>query len=185
MLDRRDFNEIFDSEADEYLENENNDADSSSRRSSLDHDVILDGIGRSKENVHGANMDSIGHNEDEIHSVNLDGTGNIEEADHGVNMDDIGDNEDTGHGADVDGTGNIPMRHSNRQTRAPERYGDWQTYFALSAQAFVEDDPKTIAEAKQKGDWKEWQKAIKDEYDSLMKNDTWTVCHLLANGSSN
>lgn len=48
----------------------------------------------------------------------------------------------------------------------------------MSAIQFVEDDPFSIAEAKQRSDWKEWEKAINEVYDSLKKNNTWTECVL-------
>jgi len=42
----------------------------------------------------------------------------------------------------------------------------------------VENDPLTIAEAKQRDDWSKWKEAIDNEYRSLMKNKTWTLCEL-------
>lgn len=157
VLNRCNIVEICDSEADGHENSSDAENDSgnvqttpSQRQSSQSHDVNVDNIGDIEDNFHGADTESIGNNEDII---------------NGVNVDDIGNN--------------LPRR-SERERRAPERYGDWATeaHFALSAQAFVEDDPISIAQAKQRSDWKQWEKAINEEHSSLMKNDTWTVCHL-------
>jgi len=75
--------------------------------------------------------------------------------------------------------GNIPRR-SERNRKAPDRYGTWDSkaHFALSAEQFVENDPSTIAEARQRDDWSKWKEAIDNEYHSLIKNKTWTLCEL-------
>ncbi|RYE14182.1 MAG: hypothetical protein EOP45_20000 [Sphingobacteriaceae bacterium] len=59
---------------------------------------------------------------------------------------------------------------------------DWVTdgaHFALSAEHFVDNDPISTTEAKGRDDWNEWKKAIDSEYQSLVENNTWTLCDLL------
>lgn len=50
--------------------------------------------------------------------------------------------------------------------------------FALNAESFVEDLPKSIAEASKRSDWSLWEAAIKDEMDSLKQNRTWSAAKL-------
>lgn len=103
----------------------------------------------------------------------------------GVYKDDTKDIKNKIHSANKDCISNdndnvlIPRR-SERNRRAPDRYGSWDVnaYFALSAEQFVENNPLTIEEAKQRPDWPKWKEAIKNEYHSLMKNNTWTLCEL-------
>lgn len=112
----------------------------------------------------------------------LDETDNNPDDFHSISSDDAGDDQDTIHGIDRNDTGNNPMilRRSYRERRQPDRYGDWEMYahFALSAEEFVENDPRTIKEAKRRDDWEQWKLAIHSEYNALIKNGTWTVCSL-------
>lgn len=170
VLGRHNVSEIWDSEAEESLSNDGEaatDCDDVFGDSANDHGVDLDGTGCSKDIVHDVSLDGIGISKDNINGTDLDSIGNSTENGHDANMDGIGDNM---------------LRRSTRNRRQPDRYGVNQTendaHFALSAMEFVEDDPLSISEAKQRSDWKEWQKAINEEYDSLKKNNTWTECVL-------
>lgn len=130
-----------------------------------------------------------GDEDDDIHSTNGNCAGNGNQVDHGVNSDGTGDDKDKVNSAGKNGTGNSDRnfpRRGDRNRRAPERFGDWAqecetAHFALSAEQYVEDDPMSIAEAKNRNDWPEWKKAIDSEYQSLLKNKTWTACDLPKN----
>lgn len=67
------------------------------------------------------------------------------------------------------------LRRSERERRPPERY---TANFAFSAEQYVQNDPLTLREAKLRSDWKLWKIAVDNEYNSLMKNGTWTLCDL-------
>lgn len=157
ILNRHNVNETLNSEAEENSSDddiaENDHEIDDTQDSTFGHDVNLDDIGFSRDNFHGANLDCIGCNEDNINVTEMDGIGNNENNFHDANLDCIGDNV---------------LRRSTRIRQKPERYGIVRTendaHFALSAMQFVENDPLSITEAKQKGDWKEWEKAIMEEY---------------------
>lgn len=131
--------------------------------------------------------DDNAHDDDENHSTASDGVGNDSQLDNGVDLDDTGDIRDNVNSANGNSIGNndraIPRR-SERVRRPPDRYGEFASqceedvHMALSAEAFVDDDPLTIEEAKHRIDWPEWKKAIDSEYNSLLENNTWTVCEL-------
>jgi len=53
----------------------------------------------------------------------------------------------------------------------------FQGTFCIISEQFMENDPLTIAEAKQRDDWSKWKEAI-DKYLSLMKNKIWILCEL-------
>lgn len=91
-----------------------------------------------------------------------------------------GNNERENIHSAAEGIGNDNLRRSKRVRKPVERYGSWEydAHFALSAQQYVQDDPISIKEAKQRSDWPEWKTAIKEEYSSVMKNNTWTLCDL-------
>lgn len=124
--------------------------------------------------VHGTNMDDTGNNDDEIHDANLDCIGNIQGAVHGIRK---------------NNTGNIELRRSSRVRKPVQRYGDFEyenfefgnMAHALSANEYVQNDPISMKEAKQRSDWPQWKGAINEEYSSLMKNGTWTLCKLPGN----
>lgn len=115
----------------------------------------------------------------------------LEESFHDAKGNSISDN-DINHGAKKDCIGDnndSNLRRSQRNRRQPDRYGDWEMgahvalseideHYALSAQQFVENDPLTITDAKQRNDWSNWQTAINEEYSSLIKNKTWSICDL-------
>ena len=67
------------------------------------------------------------------------------------------------------------LRRSERERRPPERY---TANVAFSAEQYVQNDPLTLGEAKLRSDWKFWKIAVDDEYNSLLKNETWTLCDL-------
>lgn len=186
VLSRAKFVEIFDSKVDEEQQTENTDTDD------LDDTLvnILDSSAATEDfldaedtlSVNGANLDGSGNAQDIFHGVNLDDTGHAHDNFNDADLDGIGDDQDNFHGADLDGTGNaqrIPRR-SERQKRQPERYGNPVAHFSLSAEEFVDNDPLSIAEAKQRTDWPEWKRAIEGEFASLIKNGTWTLCDLPA-----
>jgi hypothetical protein len=56
-------------------------------------------------------------------------------------------------------------RRSSRQTRLPERYKD----YALMTEVMNVIEPLNF---KQANEHKEWRNAMKEEYESIMKNDT-------------
>lgn len=99
----------------------------------------------------------------DIHSTERQGTGNNKKV----------------HGA-TDGTGDIEVRRGTRVRKPVDRYGEWEydAHFALSAQQYVQDDPVSIADAKQRPDWPNWKRAIDEEYSSLIKSGTWSLCNL-------
>lgn len=138
-----------------------------------------------------------GDNVREIHNTSLDGVGNNTQQIHDVNLDDIGDIEDNVNSADdCIGNNDGTQRKSERVRRKPDFYGvsanecddahmalltaqfNEDEILALSAEQFVEDDPLTMSEAKRREDWPEWKMAVENEYQSLIKNNTWTVCDL-------
>lgn len=143
--------------------------------------------------THSVNRDDTGDINKKVHSTNLDGVGDNENNIHGINGTDIGNNNI--NGSIGDGTGNISnithggawnraeemnepaLRRSGRQRNEPDRYGEWGQY-ALSAEGYVDSNPQTISEAKQKDDWPQWKVAIQSEYDSLINNGTWNLVEL-------
>lgn len=103
--------------------------------------------------------------------------------DHSTDMDSTGDSEENINSANSDGIGNNEkqeLRRSNRTKQQPQRFGQTESdaHFALSAQHYVNCDPESIDDAKQRDDWPNWKEAIDSEYDSLMKNNTWILCDL-------
>lgn len=70
------------------------------------------------------------------------------------------------------------LRRSERNRKPPNRYGFDEAQIAFSAEEFVENDPISISDAKQRNDWPEWKAAIESEYASLINNGTWTLCDL-------
>jgi hypothetical protein len=62
-------------------------------------------------------------------------------------------------------------RRSSRKKTIPSRYG-----FARLAAS--EDEPYTFDEARSRSDGKQWEQAAQDEYDSIIKNKTWTLVDL-------
>lgn len=96
--------------------------------------------------------------------------------DHGANQDDTGNIEDDANDADENGA----LRRGTRRRRPPQYFHDidFNAHYALSAETFVDDDPKTIREAKERSDWPQWQEAVNSEYNALIENETWSICDL-------
>ena len=74
----------------------------------------------------------------------------------------------------MDGTpvGNLMLRRSIRQTRPPPRYND----YALMSNLMNISEPMNYKQAKDK---EEWVEAMNEEYNSIMKNQTWELTELL------
>lgn len=150
ILKRAKMIDVADSEAEQFKQ-EINEPDTENDNSSISHGVLED-TGYFRDNTHSIVMDDAGDNNEN----------------HDVDMDNIGDDNEN------------ELRRSTRTRRQPERYGEWTTYahYALSAEQFVQNDPITLMEAKKRDDWPKWHEAIQNEYQSLIKNGTWTLCEL-------
>ena len=48
----------------------------------------------------------------------------------------------------------------------------------MNAVEYVEDLPRTLAEAKTRKDWPKWEAAVNEEMKALEKNNTWTLVNL-------
>lgn len=156
-----------------------------------DNESIVESEGEFNDTLdHNANLDGIGDFKDNNHSIELDNAGSSNS--HGTIGNCIGACKDNNHSANTDSIGDNgeqSLRRSERERRAPQRFGEWASniaaqpneLFALCAQQFVENDPQSIEEAKRREDWPEWQKAIETEYESLIKNETWSLCDLPKN----
>jgi hypothetical protein len=68
----------------------------------------------------------------------------------------------------------VAPRRSTRQTHTPVRYKD----YALMTQVMNVVEPLNFEQAK---DHKVWMDAMKEEYDSIMKNETWELTKLPEN----
>lgn len=166
----------------------------------LGHGVNLNDTGDSKDNNNSAFEDCIGDIMDNSDDANEDCIGDITDSSHNADKDCIGDIRDNVNSANEECIGNdeSAQRKSGRIRRPPDYYGEWASncdahmalltaqsdeneLLALSAEQFVDDDPTTISEAKRRDDWPEWGKAINNEYQSLIKNNTWIVCDLPKN----
>lgn len=149
-----------------------------------DNELQTSSIGKTDDllSEHSVELDDTGDIKENVHNIDSDNVGNFNS--HGTKKDCTGAHNENVNSADEDSTGNISdenLRRSKRQRRKPDRYGETATHFALSAQQFVGNDPQSLEEAKQRDDWHEWRKAIKGEYSSLLKSDTWTLCELPKN----
>lgn len=157
----------------EPLKNEN-DSDKTANDDGSDDEVDDSFADASDEYVHGTTMERTGDINGEIHGTDTESTGSIRENIHGV---------------EENGTGNIELRRSNRIRKPVQRYGDFEyddfefgnVAHALSANEYVQGDPTSLKEAKQRSDWLQWKAAIDEELSSLQKNDTWTLCKLPGN----
>lgn len=149
VLNRTKMVEIFDSEAEIERDGELEAADDDDNEP-LDHSTYQECTGDDQDKIHSTNRDCAGNDQEKINSVSPENTGNI-------------DSE---------------LRRSSRERKKPERFGEVESHYAYSAQQYVNCDPESIDEAKQRDDWPDWKKAIDSEYASLVKNDTWTLCDL-------
>lgn len=68
-----------------------------------------------------------------------------------------------------------------RRTERPPKPKTWPDYITYSVRAMVCDEPQTIAEALSREDGHLWKKAILDEYNSLLVNNTWELVDLPEN----
>lgn len=83
---------------------------------------------------------------------------------------------------------NLQRRKSNRKAKPVVRYGFDKNHganicevdegFAFNAEQYVKGTPTSLTEAKKSPEWKNWKEGIKDEYKSLMENNTWTLTEL-------
>jgi hypothetical protein len=64
------------------------------------------------------------------------------------------------------------LRRSTREKRPPERLGDYVR------KAVVGDEPSSFGEAMEGPNASEWEKSTREEYESIMKNKTWTLVDL-------
>ena len=64
-----------------------------------------------------------------------------------------------------------------RNIKPPERFGyaDVVTFALYTAQGIENQEPQSFEEALRHTDSREWQKAMKVEMDSLIKNQTWIL----------
>lgn len=139
--------------------NEDDDDDFVDAENSLNKGT--DGDGGEDIEINDAKGDCIG-NTNKIHSAKPNGTGNII------------------HGIEENNTGNNNLRRGTRERRPPNRFADseYSTHCALTAEQFVEEDPKNMEGAKRRSDWQNWKEAVDAEYNALIKNNTWTECEL-------
>jgi hypothetical protein len=63
---------------------------------------------------------------------------------------------------------NVALQRSTRQIQTPIRYKD----YASMTQVMSVEEPLNFEQA---NDHKEWMSAMKEEYDSIMKNETWQL----------
>lgn len=130
-----------------------------------------------------SDSEAVGDQENDIHDVNVESIGDSNN--HNADLERIGNiNKENVHSVSNDTGNNEELRRSNREPRKPDRYGyepgSWFAGFALSAEEFVQNDPVTMNDAKKRADWPKWKKAIDDEFSSLKKNGTWSLCELPA-----
>lgn len=161
-----------DSERDHFYAD--NDGDSS-----IDHGADLESTGDNMNDRHSTNTECAGDCKNKCHSTNKDCAGSSKENVNSTNKDCVGNIERNVHGVS-ENIGNIEPRRGTRERKQPDRYGIAlaDAHFALSAQDYVQNDPTSIQEAKKRSDWPQWKQAINEEYSSLMKNQTWSLCEL-------
>ena len=74
----------------------------------------------------------------------------------------------------------ILIKQSQRNRVAPERYavitGDWWNYTSLAT--LDTDEPKNRKEAPNGKDAEQWRNAADNEYNSLIKSNTWELVEL-------
>ena len=61
----------------------------------------------------------------------------------------------------------VELRRSTRKSKQPERYA-----------CLAITEPRTYKEAIDRNDAKQWEKAMREEYDSIISNQTWSVVDL-------
>lgn len=179
ILNRAKIIEISDSEAaSEEPQQQNNSEEESSDE--LDEEELEDTL------VDETDESFADANDKTIHDTNMEGIGNIGNNIHGTKMGSTGDINDKVHGVMENNTGNNDLRRSKRIRKPVDRYGDFEydnfefgnMAHALSANEYVQNDPISLKEAGQRSDWPQWKIAVNEEYSSLMKNNTWSLCKL-------
>jgi hypothetical protein len=63
------------------------------------------------------------------------------------------------------------LQRSTRKIKTPIKY----KYYALMSQVMSVEEPLNFEKAK---DHKEWMNAMQEEYDSIVKNDTWELTEI-------
>lgn len=89
--------------------------------------------------------------------------------------------EELMHNEEVDLAEENIDRRPVRDRKAPNWHQEYEVEYAsyaLNALNYVEDLPEKLSDLKERSDWPEWQKAMQEEMDSLMKNNTWTLSEL-------
>lgn len=75
------------------------------------------------------------------------------------------------------------VRRSGRNVVPPSWHSDYDmncSAFALSAEEFLDNIPTDVNELKKRSDWPSWKSAIREELESLRKNNTWQLVELPA-----
>ena len=67
------------------------------------------------------------------------------------------------------------LRRSTRERRSPQRYSD---YVHLAVAAAASGEPQTYEQALDQPDAEQWKEAMQSEYDSIVRNRTWTLVNL-------
>lgn len=71
------------------------------------------------------------------------------------------------------------LRCSTREKKKPERFKDYDMgVWALNAEAYIDEVPETYDDIKNRDDKEYWYRAVKEEMDALLENDTWTLVEL-------
>ena len=74
---------------------------------------------------------------------------------------------------ETDDAETLETQRPRRERKIPDRYGDWVMYAAGE-----DDDPKTMEEALSSSEKEEWKAAMRNELESLHKNDVWDIVEL-------
>ena len=101
-------------------------------------------------------------------SLNLDKTEN--ESEHEKSLEKGTDTEDLLQEEKI-------IRKSSRTRRIPQYLNDYAV-LALNAESFVDNVPNSYEEIQTREDRQKWTRAVEEEIDSLIKNDTWELTEL-------
>ena len=75
----------------------------------------------------------------------------------------------------------VEVRKSERNRKHPSWQAEYDmgyTGYAMNATAFVDNLPSSLVEMRKRPDWNLWETAIREEVDSLERNETWTLVKL-------
>lgn len=93
-----------------------------------------------------------------------------------------GDSEPgSSHGSENDSVEPCGTGRPMRDRKPPAWQADYDMEYAtcaLNATEYVEDLPRTLAEAKARKDWPKWEAAVNEEMAALKKNKTWRLTEL-------